>query len=283
MYPPLASPTSPQDAPMTDLNILNASVQEIQKPQKIIATDNDNDVNTNGNDDDDDDDTSHSIQGQEAKESDTLRNNIDLKMEMAKKRTSLNIENACPDAVNINDIVTTACIVSERTKFHTKRNSRALDNAMHGDNNNRMDDSSTSSSGDEKLIRNSATLSDVDNRKVRRVRSRAHNNGNGNGGGCGVLVNVRNVDNEEDDDYHDMENGNTSDSSRQRDSMTSKGSSSDDYFLCEKFKNSLNAQFTDTVQAELNAAGEPMDLLSPQEAELGRRYAEISQFKNSKW
>lgn len=244
-----------------------------------MTTDDDDDVNANGDDNDGDDDASHSIQGQEAKETDTLRNNIDLKMEMAKKRTSLHIENAAVDTVNINDIVTTACIVSERTKFHTKRNSRALDNAMHGDNNNRMDDSSTSSSGDEKLIRNSATLSDVDNRKVRRIRSRANHNGNGGG----VLVTVRNVDNDEDDDYHDMENGNTTDSSRQRDSMTSKGSSSDDYFLCEKFKNSLNAQFTDAVQADLNAAGEPMDLLSPQEVELGRRYAEIAQFKNSKW
>lgn len=292
MYPPLASPTSPNDEEMADLNILNsaASVQEIQKPTKIITTN----AMANG----DLGDRPLSGEGQLPKATDTIRNNIDLKNETAKKRTSLHIENGIgngvgngavvgaidPDTINIDDIVTTPCIVSDRTKFHMKRNSRALDNAMHGDNNNRIDDSSSSgssggssssSSGDEKPIRNCSTLSDIDNRKVRRVRTRA-NNGNRNAA-------------DDDGDYHDMDNGNdTSDSGGKRDSVTSKDSSSDDYFLCEKFKNSLNAQFSEGVvqAADVNAAGEPMELLSPQEVEFGRRYAEIAQFKNNnnnKW
>lgn len=246
----MASPTSPLDEPMADLNILDRSVQEMNRPQKIITND----------------------QGQGlVKATDTLRNNIDLKNETNKKRTSLNIENGCKDADGDSDLEGTSLTsdIVEKTKHLSKRSSRALDNAIHGNNNNRCDDSSASSSGDEKLIKNCAALSDVDNRKVRRVRTRVDNGNNGM--------------EDDDDDYNDMENGNTTDSSHKRDSMTSKESSSDDYFLCEKFKNSLNSQFTDIVQAEIDAAGEPMELLSPQEVELGRRYAEISQFKNNKW
>lgn len=251
MYPPLESPTSPQDEPMTDLNILNnPSIQDIHNPPKIP------------------------IESQ-VKSSDTLRNNIDLKNETTKKRTSMNIENGCMDTVNEGDIITAACNgAPDKIKFKAKRNSKALDNvAHHGDNNNR--DSSASSSADEKVIRNCVTLSDVDNRKVRRVvRTRTNHR---------IDNDVRD-DDDDDDDYNDMENGNSTDSSQKRDSMTSKEeSSSDDYFLCEKFKNTLNAQLTDAVQAELNASGEPMELLSPQEVEMGRRYAEVSQFKNNKW
>lgn len=249
MYPPLESPNSPQDEPMTDLNMLNdPSIQDIHNPSKIRID-------------------------SQVKSSDTLRNNIDLKNETTKKRTSMNIENGCMDTVNEGAIITTACNgVPDKIKFKAKRNSKALDNVAHGDNNNR--DSSTSSSADEKVIRNCVTLSDVDNRKVRRVRTRTNHR---------IDNDVRAVDGDDDDDYNDMENGNSTDSSQKRDSMTSKESSSDDYFLCEKFKNTLNAQLTDAVQAELNAAGEPVELLSPQEVELGRRYAEVSQFKNNKW
>lgn len=266
MYPPLESPTSPQDEPMVDLNMLNPSVPEIYNRQSKILI---NDV--------------HNITTQ-VKSSDTLRNNIDSKNETTKKRTSLNIEHNC---LNEGDIITTTrVLVSDKLKFQSKRNSRALDNLIHGDNNNRDSSSSgASSSSDENVIQNCATMSDVDNRKVRRIRLRttANNcNGNGNGNAEGD-ENHNGNDDDDDDDYNDMDNGNSTDSSRKRDSMTSKGSSSDDYFLCEKFKNTLNAELTDAVHAEMNAAGEPMELLSPQEVELGRRYAEISQFKNNKW
>lgn len=286
MYPPMASPTSPADEEMADLNILRstASVAEIQKPSKVI-TSVDVDVLVG---------RPLSGANQLPKATDTLRNNIDLKNDTTKKRTSLHIDNGTangaidPDTINIDDIVTTPCIVSDRTKFHMKRNSRALDNIVHGDNNNglssgssssnsnRASSSASGSSGDEKSHRNGAALSDVDNRKVRRVRTRAsngHRDASGNG------------HDDDDDDYHDLDNGNTtSDSGGNRDSVTSKGTSSDDYFLCEKFKNSLNAQFSDSVGVQAvdpNAAGEPMELLSPQEVELGRRYAEIAQFKNN--
>lgn len=106
--------------------------------------------------------------------------------------------------------------------------------------------------------------------------------------------NDSNDNDNENNEFNDRRNGNASDRSTQkRDSITSKESgsagSSDDYFLCEKFKNTLNAKLCDAVvngAVVLDENGEPnrrlsLELLSPHEGPLGRRYAEIAPSKNN--
>lgn len=242
MYPELESPASPQDQPMnepTDTILLLPTPIGLQQstitPKDIFDKNSSLDKSTSG--------------------LDTLKNNMDLKDEVNKKRTSLKIENSSSildnnaTAVDDNGVVDAITVTSGN-----KRDSINLDNAVKSDNNNDIySDCENMKSTD---------TSDVDNNKV------------------GRNVNTRNEDDNDDDDegdYNDMDNGNSSDSTRKRDSMTSK-ESSDDYFLCEKFKNSLNENLRNSI---LDNSNLPLELLSPHEGPFGRRYAEIAHFKTN--
>lgn len=249
MYPELESPASPQDQPMNEPtdNILLLPTpigrqQSTITPKDIFDKNSPLDKSTSG--------------------LDTLKNNMDLKDEVNKKRTSLKIENSSPildnnaTAVDDNNAIIGVVNAITVTSGSNKRDSINLDNAVKSDNNNDI-------YSDCENMRSTDT-SDVDNNKV------------------GRNVNTRNeddVDDDEDDegDYNDMDHENSSDSTRKRDSMTSK-ESSDDYFLCEKFKNSLNENLRNSIFDNANL---PLELLSPHEGPLGRRYAEIAHFKTN--
>lgn len=255
MYPELESPASPQDQPMNEPtdsilllpNPMSIDLQPSSTTKDIIDKNSSVDKTITG--------------------SDTLKNNMDLKDEVNKKRTSLKIENSSPildnnaTAVDDNNVVI-GTVNAITVTSGSKRDSINLDNAVKSDNNNDIIYS------DCENMRSTDT-SDVDNKKVCRN------------------LNTRNEDDDDEEDeedeeeendegdYNDMDNENSSDSARKRDSVTSK-ESSDDYFLCEKFKNSLNENLRNSIFDNTNL---PMELLSPHEGPLGRRYAEIAHFK----
>lgn len=327
MLPPIGSPTSPQDVQMTDLNILTVG----SEPQQKLTSPVDNRPLNN-----------HSpLSLSSVKSTNTLRNNIDVKNELNKKRTSLNLhDNGNAEMFNGCDTSSTssssssssmsasasssAALGQQPLKLATvKRCSRNLDNARyrrelqninsHDNVNNNMNDS--------RLFNRSSSDSDVADskpqhidtvavivnengkmhRRIRRKVQEKSQNGNAlhdasdddeNTGKANVRN--KNDNNNENNEFNDRRNGNTSDRSTQkRDSITSKESgsagSSDDYFLCEKFKNTLNAKLCDAVvngAVVLDENGEPnrrlsLELLSPHEGPLGRRYAEIAPSKNS--
>lgn len=248
MYPPIASPTSPHDIPMADLNIMNAAAQHEKQELPSPAS---------------------------TKSMQTLRNNIDAKNDTNKKRTSLKMDNGNESAHSLESVDSGDLHKRPQKLATVKRCSRNLDNMRYrlecnnnrSNNNNSGDSSagtpSTDSDGDAaqngSCNGNAQPHSDADSRKVRRVRRKTS-----------------------DDNDASNENGNNSDSTEKRDSVTSKASS-DDYFLCEKFKNTLNAKFTDAVVEINKETVVPMELLSPQEAPLGRRYAELTTNKSCKW
>lgn len=277
MYPPIASPTSPQDVPMTEFNIIDVigtpieASHHLQQPHLIKSTN-------------------------------TLRNNIDLKIELNQKRTSLKLENGngngvlSPSAI-ANDNKTPTSKRSITRHYHhqklatVKRCSRNLDNASYriecnNNNNYNNNDEFTESSTDdsrsecdaETKQHNGNGQCEFENRKIRRVK-RKNNEKNYN-----TETMPDNGANKDNKNSNDMRNGNNSDTSTQkRDSVTSKEESSDDYFLCEKFKNTLNATLCDAVVTGNDKDVFPSELLSPHEGPLGRRYAEIAPMKSNKW
>lgn len=105
------------------------------------------------------------------------------------------------------------------------------------------------------------------------------------------------------DDYHDLENGNVIDDleAERKNCISNSSSCIDDYSLREKLHNYVNAKqdgeaggSSSTDIDEGNIDGDDIDsqpcslplqcdaLLSPQEAPMGRRYAEVAQFKGNK-
>lgn len=328
MLPPIGSPTSPQDVQMTDLNILTVG-SEPQHQKSPSPVDN-RPLN------------SHSpISLSSVKSTNTLRNNIDVKNELNKKRTSLNLhENGNAEMFNACDTSSTSSSSSSSASSSSsssplgqqplklatvKRCSRNLDNAryrrelqsINGTAANNCHDNVNNNVNGSRLFNQSSSDSDVadsnpqhidtvavivnENGKMhRRIRRKVQDksqNGNApqntsDNDDDGDGNNDRN-DNEN-HEFNDRRNGNASDRSTQkRDSITSKESgsagSSDDYFLCEKFKNTLNAKLCDAVvngAVVLDENGEPnrrlsLELLSPHEGPLGRRYAEIAPSKNN--
>lgn len=291
MYPPIASPTSPQDVPMADLNIMNAAAvhqQQHHKQEMPLA-----------------------IVQQTIKSTHTLRNNIDAKNDTNKKRTSLKLDNG-NETSSLHSLESgdSACDTIHQQQrpqrlATVKRCSRNLDNIRYRfecNNNSNSNSNSSSGRGDvggdsssttsttstdsdpEATIQQNengvqTSLNDVDNRKVRRHRRK---------------ITDKNI--VDDRDVNDVQNGNSSDSTEKRDSVASSKESSDDYFLCEKFKNTLNTKFSDTVDAVVvmkqseNVENQKdvstvvaVELMSPQEVPLGRRYAEVAPARMNKW
>ncbi|XP_059621543.1 protein sprint isoform X2 [Phlebotomus argentipes] len=148
------------------------------------------------------------------KASNTLRNNIDAKDEVARKRTSLRIESS-------------ASLIME--EVHKKRLSLGCDVAM-----SRQEATKEPQKADSN--RNSLQSSNPD----------------------------------DEDDYNDLENGNSSSGAEFRDSIVS----SEAELLCEKL-NTINKSDSDGNQS--------VEMLSPNEGPLARRYAEIAHFRSGKW
>lgn len=304
MLPPIGSPTSPQDVQMTDLNILTVASDVTH--HKLTSPVDNRPLNN------------HSpLSLSTIKSTNTLRNNIDMKNELNIKRTSLNLhENSNAEMFNSCDTSSSSSSSSSSSmgqqplKLATvKRCSRNLDNARYRielQNNHSKNDNVNNNMNDSRLFNQSSSDSDVaeqkqhidtiavivnDNAKARRSRRKTQE-----------TKSTETNDTDDDDiniEFNDRQNGNGSDRSTQkRDSITSKESgsagSSDDYFLCEKFKNTLNAKLCDAVvngAVMLDENGTTnrrlsLELLSPHEGPLGRRYAEIAPSKNNtnnKW
>lgn len=265
MYPQVESPTSPDDQPMEEMlpdTNMTEIVVDIQQPKAII---NDN------------------PEKQLEKSSDTLRNNIDIKDEINKKRTSFKIENAAMvllmmDTVDKNSIkigkqnktINDDVINNVSSNITTDNNDSILfhnnDNTLINDNFNIID---TADDHNKIIMFNNNTVIDRDstnninivNNRYRRATLATHDDD----------------DDDDEDDYNDMENGNSTDSTRKRDSMTSR-ESSDDYFLCEQFKNALNGNLRKKLRDDVDSAITSLELMSPNEGPLAKRYAEIAPY-----
>lgn len=247
------------------------------------------------------------------KSTNTLRNNIDKKNELNKKRTSLNLhDNGNAEMFNgdTSSTSSSSSVGQQPLKLATvKRCSRNLDNARYRIElqNNSNNDNVNNNMNNSRLFNQSSSDSDVaetqqqidtvavivnDNARARRLARRKAQEKSQN-------AQTNDTDDDDNNEFNDRQNGNASDRSTQkRDSITSKESgsagSSDDYFLCEKFKNTLNTKLCDAVvngAVVLDENGEAdgrlsLELLSPHEGPLGRRYAEIAPSKNNannKW
>lgn len=267
MYPELESPASPLDQPMTEPKtftiITTTLVPASSPPPGTTPTDT-----------------------QLKSSSDTLKNNIDLKDQSNKKRTSLNIENTAASPPLAEDVAgdvdkkitrddnATDMVVHQ---MRSPVNNNEVQSSDYEDNNQHATTTTTTSLSSDPIDNNRYHRCDDDNESDERRRRQRKS--------------VKETDDDE-ADYNDLEEtdgGNSTDSTRKRDSITSDddeeeggksvGESSDDYFLCEKFKNTLN----ENLQNALNdSAGRQaaLELLSPHEGPLGRRYAEIAHFKN---
>lgn len=277
MYPQVESPTSPVDQPMEEILTTTkmTSSSSSSSSSDIIV---ENVLKSNAaiifND---------NTEKQLEKSSDTLKNNINIKDEINKKRTSLKIENSRmvmlmmdnmdnkqtknidDNVINtkstiINDAIDNDSILFEDVTKHKN------DNFNINDDDDRkiiLCDNEIVSNRDTTNNNNNTTTSCINNR-YRRALLAKHDNDDDNG-----------VDDDDEDDYNDMENGNSTDSTRKRDSMTSR-ESSEDYFLCEQFKNSLNGNLQKALCGDVDSAVASLELTSPNEGPLARRYAEIA-------
>lgn len=322
MYPPISSPTSPHDVQMADLNILSAKDDAAQSPMSNRSFHIG-------------DHTAISA----AKSMDTLRNNIDIRSEIIKKRTSLilndngnnELNNGCESSLSS---TSSSSLGQQPIKLATvKRCSRNLDNARYrfehrndnANNNNRssmFDHSTTTGSssssstdsdscsgngngnGKTNIEPNANTINEnMDNGKLRRLRRKSQADKSQASSKTSSTSNQSDADGGPVAIENDRRNGNCANSdisTQKRDSLTSKESgsattTSDDYFLCEKFKNSINAKLCNDVlnsavvignETDLSERQAALELLSPHEGPLGRRYAEIASNKataNNKW
>ena len=259
MYPEMESPTSPQDVPMNEPKILSKRLLTPSPPAMLSSTSHLSSPYSSSEDDE--------HQQLFSKSSETLRNNIDAKDEVNKKRTSLNLENSSSSVDNIDIIGKDDNDCDHKLRQH----SLTTINSTNLDSNKRSSDHFITDI--EKSINNNDVYSsDCDNTSTAVIINSPIDN----------KIYQRNSvadDNNDEDDYNDMDNGNSSTDTdtQKRDSLTSR-ESSEIYFFCEKFKNTLNANSLQNA-VQLDAAA--MELLSPNEGPMSRRYAEIAHFKSS--
>lgn len=247
------------------------------------------------------------------KSTNTIRNNIKLKNEVKKHRTSLHFhENDNGETQNADSISTSSTssasltLISEqaiklatvkRCYSRTYSRSRSVQNSSSGSNRSSVVQSPTDNNVknnnkihlytmyDRNGIRDNSEnrLSNIINSNGKRQASN-HVNYSENEGD---VIHVK---------YNDHNKGNISHNIQQKcDSVYCKESNlTEDYFLCEKFKNTMIAKLCDTVTSDvmilvddsISEKGMSMELLSPHEVPIGRRYAEIAPTKNSaniKW
>lgn len=272
MFPELQSPTSPDDQPMNEPKIPSTT-----SPTSYVA-----------------DNQLQSCPLDVGKSSGTLKNNIDLKDQANKKRTSLHIENSSTATTTTSSITHNIAPTTDRTSQRWSGISNGddtkevtsitmdfainLDNAVRTDNNNEVySDCDNNGCGTGILTTSIDDNNLIDTNRYESSSWHKVTDDNNKVNDTGNYIETEEEDDDE-ADYNDMEeeNGNSTDSTRKRDSVTSR-ESSDDYFLCEKFKNTLNTN----LQNALNDSGKmaALELLSPHEGPLGRRYAEIAHFK----
>lgn len=265
MYPQVESPVSPVDQhmeelPATKISSLSPTLVDTMKSTAAITTDDDNE---------NDDDTEKQQLG---KSSDTLKNNMDI--EINKKRISLKIENATMVMLMMDNMVAGTGI---DTTIKSIDDNIIKKMSVNDD----IDDENVLFDRVAKMKMDNFHVNDDDKNVIcdnRTVCNRDATNNNRNRRATLATHDDDDVDDDDEDDYNDMENGNSTDSTRKRDSMTSR-ESSDDYFLCEQFKNSLNGNVPKSLcGGDVDSAVTSLELMSPNEGPLARRYAEIAPF-----
>lgn len=184
------------------------------------------------------------------KPSDTIKNNIDLRDDVKTKRTSLKIENVNNGA----DMILTEMTESlPQPTTTTSDDISSTDVPQPNDNENMIVTRELKEDGD-------------NNNKFHRISSSSNDDD----------------DDDDEDDYHDgeeddedLENGNTTDTSRnnQRDSIVS----SEDFDV--QTMNTINKRLSSNCGQDTNMSQD--SLLSPNEGPLARRYAEIAHFKSN--
>lgn len=234
------------------------------------------------------------------KSTNTIRNDMDFKNELKNQRTSLHFHQ--------NDIVETpsAGSISTSLASSTSTSQQAIKLATvkrcysRSDTKSRLDQHSSSGSNRLSIVQSPADKNVKNNNTTHLftidAKDRIGNNSVNSNGKNQAFNLVNYLKNDGDVIYIDLYNGNISHNSHQIcDSVNGKESSlAEDYFLCEKFKNTMNANLCDAVTSDdvflfddnMSEKGMSMELLSPQEAPMGRRYAEIAPCKNSaniKW
>jgi len=237
----------------------------------------------------------------------TLKSNIDAKDDTIRKRTSLLIvpQNDAND--NQNTVMTDSAIDNENaheiviessTMKSTKTKSlesSICSSSRSATSNDEMDEDENMKKRHSNISnRNSIVSVDSCVSQTTHSSSRSHSSATSSSGDDVVIA-----------DYHDLENGNILDEfdeSERKNCISNASSSIEDYSLREQYKNFINDNKTinlsrsvevlassDKEQQMLtNEMEEPLSLppcdslLSPQEVPMGRRYAEVSQFKSNK-
>lgn len=241
------------------------------------------------------------------KSTNTIRNNMDFKNEFKNQRTSLHYhEKDYEETLSADSISTSSTSSLSQQSFSQQASKLATVKRCYSrsDNKSKVDQHSSSGSNRSSIVQ-SPTDNNVKNNNAIDDRNGIHENSEN----ClshivksnGKKWASKHVNHLQSDgliyiEYTDHENGNNSHNSQQKcDLVNSKESClTEDYFLCEKLKNKMLAKLCDAVLSDavvlvddnMSEKGMPMELLSPHEVPMGRRYAEIAPSKNSaniKW
>lgn len=242
-----------------------------------------------------------------AKSDKTLTKNIDSKDDSLRKRTSLiivpqkdsptdlheqtighNMSSSTIDTENCNELITDA-----KQAMTKSFDSSICSNHSSADEEDLNDHKTKPMDLHQKKLSNRTSLASVDSCVSRSNTSSSSSSSESTSSGDDVAL----------DDYHDLENGNIIDDldADRKNCISNSSSCIDDYSLREKLHNYVNAKQdnggegrSSTDVDEGNIEGDDVDsqpcslpmqcdaLLSPQEAPMGRRYAEVSQFKGNK-
>lgn len=247
------------------------------------------------------------------KSTNTIRNNRDFKKESKNQRTSLHsheIDNG--ETVNADSISTSSTSSASLTLTSQQAIKLATVKRCYSrfDRKSRADQHSSSGSN-RSSIAQSPTDNNVKNNNTAHLYTIYDRNGIRESSEILLCTSVNSSEKnktsnhvnylENDGDvihieYNDHKNGNIFHNSKKKCySVNSKESSLiEDYFLCEKFENTINAKLCDAVTSDamvlvdenMSEKGMSMESFSPHEVPIGRRYAEIAPSKNStniKW
>lgn len=275
MYPIISSPkspTTPQDVQMIRLSSPVQADKLFSSPAEISSM----------------------------KSTNAIRNNMDFKNELKKQRTSLHFHQNDIGETPSTGSISTSSASSTSTSQQAIKLATVKRCYSRSDTKSRSDQYSSSGSNRSSIVQSPADNNVTNNSTTHLftidAKDRIGSNGVNSNGKNQAFNHVNYFENDGDVIYIDLYNGNISHNSHQiSDSVNGKESSLiKDYFLCEKFKNTTNAKLSDAVTSDavflfddnMSEKGMSMELLSPHEAPMGRRYAEIAPSKNSaniKW
>lgn len=248
------------------------------------------------------------------KQSNTLKNNMDQKDDVPRKRTSIQIVPHRPESITSSSSHSPSPSPSPPTSNQIQNDMTNLKSTLTNNNNNINNDSKKScnqSTTAANIINNVLHKDQVEDLKNKNVSNRnsiasVNSSNSVKSSSTTTASSVSNgcpdyQDDVEDGDYvnrdeeDDLNNGNnTEDDDKKRLSSSSSG---DDYYLREKFQNIVNESLAERTatnginnnsnsnrNSAISNGGIAQDaILSPHEGPMGRRYAEIVQFKSSKW